>query len=106
MLQFAEAHMQVRTARNQVGWFKKQEQRVECELLLYNLKLLILTSSIKTTRSRSVLAERSQEVQQFQRPGIDHARMASSAGAQGILRQAQTGSCMMAEPSTALSPFV
>ena len=70
MLQFAEAHMQVRAARNQVGWFKKQEHRVECELLpIYNLKLLILISSIKTTRSRSVLAERSQEVQQFQRPG-------------------------------------
>src|SRR5271157_4282048 len=88
MLQFAEAHMQVRAARNQVGWFKKQEQRVEGD----NLKLLILISSIKTARSRSVLAERSQEVQQFQRPGIDHARMTSSAGAQGVLRQAQTGS--------------
>ena len=55
-------------------------------------KIVKLISSIKTTRSRSVLAERSQEVQQFQRPGIDHARMTSSAGAQGILRQAQTGS--------------
>ena len=37
MLQFAEAHMQVRAARNQVGWFKKQEHRVECELLRYTI---------------------------------------------------------------------
>jgi hypothetical protein len=33
----AEAHMQVRAARNQVGWFKKQEHRVECELLRYTI---------------------------------------------------------------------
>ena len=37
MLQFTEAHMQVRAARNQVGWFKKQEQRVDCELLRYTI---------------------------------------------------------------------
>jgi len=40
MLQFAEAHMQVRAARNQVGWFKKQEHRVECELLPIQLKIV------------------------------------------------------------------
>jgi hypothetical protein len=39
MLQFAEAHMQVRAARNQVGWFKKQEHRVERELRLSKFKL-------------------------------------------------------------------
>jgi hypothetical protein len=36
-MQFAEAHMQVRAARNQVGWFKKQEHRVERGLLRYTI---------------------------------------------------------------------
>ena len=44
MLQFAEAHMQVRAARNQVGWFKKQEHRGRVRVTpIYNLKLFRLS---------------------------------------------------------------
>lgn len=71
--------------------------------MTYNLKLFILISSIKTVGSRFILAERSQNCSNFKGPkSTDEDAIIASSRRPRILRQAQTGSCMMAEPSTTM----